>query len=154
MKSERFSATIYKTGINYAVDVPHDISMAFGKRGNIPVSGSVNGLPLRATLVPLGEGRHRLFLNGETRKALGAGEGDTVEISVAIDKVPRTMPVPPMFQEALDKDPEAKAAWEKLPPSRKKEILAYLNNLKNPDSLKRNIEKAIKNHLVFYGREK
>ncbi len=154
MKAERFSALIYKIDINYAVDVPHHVSKAFGIRGNIPVKGSINGLPLRATLVPIGEGRHRLFLNGETRKALGAGEGDTVEVSVGIDMEPRTRPIPPMFQEALDKDPGAKAAWDKLPPSHKKEILAYLNNLKSPESLKRNIDKAIRNHLVFYGREK
>ncbi|BAI61653.1 hypothetical protein MCP_1581 [Methanocella paludicola SANAE] len=154
MKAERFSRKIYKTGINFAVDVPHEVSKAFGMRGNIPVTGSVNGVPLKATLVPVGQGRHRLFLNGDTRKALGAGEGDTVEVSVSIDKEPRTRPVPPMFREALDKDPDAKAAWDKLPPSRKKEILAYLNNLKSPESLKRNIDKAIKNHLVFYGRKK
>ncbi len=153
MKVERFSAKIYKTGINYAVDVPRDISIAFGIRGNIPVTGSVNGLPLKATLVPVGQGRHRMFLNGETRKALGAGEGDTVDISVAVDKEPRTRPVPPLFQEALDRDPDAKAAWDRLPPSHQKEILAYLNNLKSPESLKRNVEKAIKNHLTFYGRK-
>jgi len=153
MKPERFSATVYKIGVNFAVDVPLEVSAAFGTRGNVPVSGTVNGMPWRATFVPVGEGRHRLFLNGETRKELGVDEGDTVEFSLVLDRESRARPIPPPFQEALDKDPEAKAIWEKLPPSHKKEILAYLNNLKSPESLKRNVEKAIKNHLVFYGRK-
>ncbi len=154
MKAVRFSAALYRIGINYAVDVPVSVSEAFGKRGNVPVSGTVNGVPLRATLVPIGGGRHRLFLNAVTRKALGVGEGDTVEFSLSLDMESRARPVPPLFQEALNSDPEAKAAWEKLTPSRRKEILAYLNNLKSPESLKHNVEKVIKNHLVFYGRKK
>jgi hypothetical protein len=150
MKPQQFSARIYKIGINFAVDVPPKVSLAFKKRGNIPVAGMVNGLQQKATLVPVGEGRHRLFLNGETRKALNVGEGDTVEVSVSLDTEPRIRPMLPEFQEALDKNNEAKDAWEKLSPSHQKEILSYLNHLKSPESLKRNVDKAIKNHLLFY----
>lgn len=64
--------------------------------------------------MPIVEGRHRLFLNGETRKALGVGEGDKVEFYLALDKEPRTRPVPPLFQEALDKDMKSKAVWDHL----------------------------------------
>jgi hypothetical protein len=154
MKPRQFSATIYKIGINFAVDVPPEVSLAFGMRGNVPVAGTVNGLPLNATFVPVGEGRHRLFLNGETRKALNVGEGDTVDVSISLDTEPRIRPMPPEFQEALDNNKEAKDAWEKLSPSHQKEILSYLNNLKSPESLKRNVDKAIKNHLLFYRKEK
>lgn len=153
MKPRQFSAAIYKIDINFAVDVPLKVSLAFEKRGNIPVAGTVNGLPLKATFVPVGEGRHRLFLNGETRKALNVGEGDTVEVSISLDTEPRIRPMPPEFQEALNKNNEAKDAWEKLSPSHQKEILSYLNHLKGPESLKRNVDKAIKNHLLFYRKE-
>ena len=154
MKPERFTATIYMIGVNFAVDIPREVSEAFGKRGNVPVSGTINGSPLRATFVPVGGGRHRLFLNGVTRKALGIGEGDAVEFSLSVDTESRAQPIPPLFQEKLEANPDIKAKWEKLPPSHKHEILRYLNNLKSPESLKRNVEKAIKNHLVFYGRNK
>lgn len=154
MKPCCFEATIYKTGINFAVDVPPEVSLAFKRRGNIPVKGSINGLPFKATFVPIGEGKHRLYLNGETRKALGAGEGDTVKISAELDMKPRTRPMPPEFREALDANREAKEAWARLSPSRQKEILSYLGHLKSPEALKRNVDKAIKNHLLFYGRKK
>jgi len=148
MNARRFSAPVRKIGINFAVDVPADVSLSFGKRGNIPVAGTVDGFPVRGTLVPVGEGRHRLFLNGELRKGARVGEGDTVEVSVALDTEPRVRPVPAAFAEALEKNWEAKEAWEKMTPSRRNEILAYLNSLKSPEALERNIIKAIDNHLL------
>jgi hypothetical protein len=148
MKARRFSASVYKAGINFAVDVPETVSLGFDICGHIPVVGTVNGLPIRTTLVPVGGGRHRMFLNGEIRKKAGVGDGDTVEIAVELDREPRVQPVPLEFAEALAKNEKAKEAWEKLPPSHKNEILAYLNSLKSPEALKRNVVRAIDNHLL------
>jgi hypothetical protein len=67
---QRFSAKISKVVINPCVDVPESVSVFFGKRGNVPVVGTLNGYPIRTTLVPVGRGRHRLYINGEMRKKL------------------------------------------------------------------------------------
>lgn len=148
MKPQKFSATIYKIGINYAVDVPLDVSLAFNMRCHIPVAGTLNDYTLKATLVSVGEERHRLFINREMRNLAGVGEGDAVEVSVSLDTEPRTLPMPREFQEVLERNKEAKDAFEKLPQSHQKEILVYLNSLKNPETLKRNVEKAINSHLL------
>jgi hypothetical protein len=139
---------MYKTGINFAVDVPEEVSGGFKKRGHVPIVGTLNGVPIKATLVPVGGGRHRLFINGEMRKKANVGEGDRVEISLALDEEPRTLPMPPEFHEALDSNKKAIEAWKKMPPSHQKEILAYLNSLKSPEALKRNVERAINSHLL------
>jgi hypothetical protein len=148
MKARRFSAPVYKTGINFAVDVPVEVSEGFKKRGHVPVAGTLNGIPTRSTLVPIGGGRHRLFVNGEIRKKASVGEGDSVEIYLALDEEPRKLPMPPEFREALERNEKAGEAWEKMAPSHRKEILAYLNSLKSPDTLKRNVERAINEHLL------
>jgi len=142
---KRFSATIFKHGINPCVDVPQEVSQAFGIRGNIPVLGTLNGQPFRATLVPLGGGHHRLYINGEMRKAARVDTGDEVTITVDLDPQPqaRAPAIPPALTQALESNPEAKAAFEALTPSRRKEILAYLNYLKRPDSVQRNVDKVI-----------
>lgn len=119
----------------------------------MPVAGTANGLPLRATLVPAGKGRHRLFLNGETRKALGVGEGDPVAIDIRPDGTARARPMPPPFQKALDADADDRGRWEKMTPSLKKEIHAYLNRLKSREALERNVERTLRNRLVFYWRK-
>lgn len=80
------------------------------------------------------------------RKGSGVDVGDTVGLSIvpdSIPRVPKSTDMPEMLRLALDSDTRAKAAFERLTPSRKKEILAYLNHLKKEESLKRNIEKVI-----------
>jgi hypothetical protein len=66
--ASRFSAKVYKLGINPCVGVPAQVSQALGKKGTIPVTGSLNGQPFHATLVPKGDGTRRLYVNGEMRR--------------------------------------------------------------------------------------
>jgi hypothetical protein len=65
MKALSFTARVYKVGINPCVDAPPEAGRIFERRGFIPIAGLVNGESYRATLVPRGGGRHRLYLNGE-----------------------------------------------------------------------------------------
>lgn len=141
--AEEFSATIYKLGINPCVDVPKRVTQAFRKRGYVPIRGSLNSQPINATLVPKGNGRHRLFINGEMRKGAGVDVGDRVKLSVDIDPQPRIVAMPPEFARVLKSNRTAKLAFEQLQPSRRKEILTYLSWVKKPETLQRNIEKTI-----------
>jgi len=140
---QQFSAIIYKLGINPCVDVPKSISQAFGKRGYIPVKGSLNGHSIRATLVPRGEGQHRLFINTEMRKQASVDVGDRVQLVLQIDADPRVVAMPDDFARALQKNSQAKEAFERIPPSQQKEMLTYLYLIKNPETLRRNIDKVI-----------
>ncbi len=53
------------------------------------------------------------------------------------------LPMPPAFTGALEAHPKAKAAFAKLPPSHQREWLKYLNEIKKPETLARNILKFI-----------
>jgi uncharacterized protein YdeI (YjbR/CyaY-like superfamily) len=57
----------------------------------------------------------------------------------------------PNLLQAFEKNKKAKAAFENLIPSRRKEIMRYMNFLKTEESLKKNIEKVIQ-HLSGNGR--
>jgi hypothetical protein len=140
---ERFSVSVYKLGINPCVDVPVEVSRAFAKKGYIPVRGTLNGHPIRATLVPMGSGRYRLFLNGEMRKRANVSVGDQVDLELEMDTQSRTVPMPADFALALQRNEAARTVYEQLSPSRQKEILSYLNWVKQPETLKRNIDKII-----------
>ena len=115
--------------MNVALDVPPAVSDAFGLRGHVPVVGTADGADLVATLVPVGGGRHRLFLNGAVRGAIGKGAGDSVEIRVRLDRSDRMPETPVDLQEALAED-GASEAWEALTPSRRKELLVWLADAK------------------------
>lgn len=141
--SQQFSATIKKVGINPCVDLPLRTSQALGRRGYIPVMGLINGESFHINLVPLGEGRHRLFLNGDIRQRAGVDVGSRIQVQLEIDQSPKQEPVPKPFAIALESSPQAQAVWRELSPSRRKEILRYLNQAKREETLKRNSDKAI-----------
>ena len=142
-----FSAIINNVGINPYVAIPEHVSQCFGKRGYIRVTGVLNGVSIRATLVPTGNVRHRLYVNGEMRKKANVKVGDNVHLTLRLDTEPREVAVPRELVEALESNEKARTAFERLPPSHQKEILDYLNFLKKPESLKRNIEKVIRSLL-------
>ncbi len=141
--AHRCSMIIRKIGINPYVNVPSGISRAIEKRGYVPVAGTVNGKSMRATLVPIGNGKHRLYINGDMRERAGVDVGDRIELTLRVDHRPRIVPMPKQLAVRLKKSRTAGEAWKKLTPSRRKEILRYLNFAKHPETLQRNIVKAI-----------
>jgi len=81
------------------------------------------------------------------RDASGIDTGDIADVEIEYDPRPREEPVPEKFAAALDADAGARSEFEKLSPSRKKEICRYLNSMKTEGSLVRNVEKVIR-HLT------
>lgn len=149
MKS--FSAKVDKIGINPYVSLPEGVLKSIFQeagraKGPIPVHGTIDGKPFTQTLVKY-QGAWRLYINGRMREAAGIDVGDEAHIRLEFDPVPRTEPLPPKLERALAKNRSVKAAFEKLAPSRQKEILRYLNSMKTEEALDRNIEQVMK-HLV------
>lgn len=136
--------------INPCIVVPARVIAALkkesGKNHSIPVRASLQGKPFTANLVRY-RGAWRLYFNGTIRKAADAQPGDRVTVTLAFDPKLRTVPVPPAFAKALAGDPKAKAAFEALAPSRRKELLRYLGNLKREESLMRNVARTLR-HLT------
>lgn len=139
-----FKATIYEHGINPRVDVPEEISRAFGDRGYVAVRGTMNGVGIRATMVPAGGGRHVLHVNTQMRLRAGVSVGDTVDFSLDRGESLRKPPMSKELGLALDADPVAKAAWEGWTPLKRRQVLTYMKWLRNPDSIQRNVDKTIK----------
>src|SRR5262245_51173470 len=150
MKS--FSARIFIIStINPVVDVPDGVLEYLfkkaGKRtGAIAVKGKLNGAKFTHNIVKY-EGAWRLYLNGPMRKAAGIDTGDMAHVEIDYDDAPRVEPMPELLEKALKKNKTARAEFEKLSPSRQKEIKRYLNSMKTEESLVRNVEKVVK-HLV------
>ena len=140
---QRFTAVIFKVGINPCVDVPRKVSRAFNKRGYIPIKGKLNGKHLKGNLVPIGNNRHRLFINGDMRNRAKVDVTDRIELILEIDTRPRMEPMPKELAVVLSRNKAAMSNWRLLTPSRRKEILRYLNFAKRSETLQRNISKVI-----------
>lgn len=141
---------LIRDGNPYVQVSPEEAARLRPGRRTLPVLVTVDGKPdppWRINLVPAGDGSFYLYLHGVVRKASGTGVGDTVRIALWFDEEYRNGPLyelAPWFKAALAKDKLAKANWDKLTPSRQKEIVRYLAWLKTDAARQRNLERALR----------
>ena len=147
-----FNAVIRIRGINPFVLVSASRASAIkpGWRKPLPILVRINGKPdkpWRINMMPVGNGSFYLYLHGDIRKASASKVGDRVQVELEFDGKYRNGPLhatPRWFKQALAGDPQASANWKALIPSRKKEILRYLANLKSPEARARNLDKVLR----------
>lgn len=136
-----FSARIRKVGINPVVTVPLRITKEFGMRGYVPVCVELGGKTFRATLVPEGNGRHRLYLNLPMRQAAGRETGDRIEVrlersAAQVWRLPRDLAVALRAAGRLE---EFRANTR----SRRKEVIRWVMAAKSSETRERRVKKAV-----------
>lgn len=161
MAVKSFIASIEIIGINPFVFVPNKVLTSIFKqaqkdKGPIPVKGTIDGHIFVQTLVKY-RGHWRLYINGPMLKAADKKVGDFVKLQVEHDAEERHTPMPPKLATAFELSKKAKQVFDALPPSRRKEIMRYINSLKTDEAVDKNVQRAI--HFLlgkgsFVGREK
>lgn len=160
MENKSFTATLEIIGINPFVFVPEEVlDTIFEKSGRnkspIPVKGTVNGKEFKQNLMKyLGE--WRLYVNLIMLKNSPKKIGEIIEVVLEYDDSDRSISIHPQLDKAIKESSLATENFEKLIPSRKHELIRYINNLKTEASIQRNIEKIIR-HLHgetdFFGKK-
>jgi len=141
-----FDAILRKIGINFCIEIPARVSDAIGVRGYVPVKGMAAGRRFTSTLVPRGKGCHRLFLNGEVRRAAGIEAGDRVAIVLAVDARSRELPVAQDLEDAL-READVAETFASLTMARRNEIIRWIEDAKRDDTRAKRIAKAVEHTL-------
>ena len=145
-----FVAVIENAGGGGAyVRVPFDVEQAFGKK-RVPVQASINGEHYRGTLVRMGEPYHILIVLKEIRQKIGKDFGDEVVVEIEEDTQPREVEVPADLLRALEQAPLAKAAFEKMSYTHRRETVRAILEAKHELHTSR---ADIKNHPGINPRE-
>jgi hypothetical protein len=110
-----------------------------GKRPKVRVT--LNGYSYRSTVAVMG-GEFMLPLAAEHRAKAAVAGGDTVNVTLELDTAPREVEVPKDLAAALKKA-GARAAFEALAFTHRKEHVRAIEEAKAPDTRARRIEKAV-----------
>ncbi|GGV04377.1 hypothetical protein GCM10010495_15140 [Kitasatospora herbaricolor] len=124
------------------LEVPPEVVEALGGGARPPVTITVNGHRWKSRVAVM-RGRHLLGLSNANRQAAAVATGDEVEVELELDTESRVVVEPTDFARALDADPAARAAFDNLTDSRKREHVRAVENAKKPETRRRRVEKAI-----------
>jgi hypothetical protein len=142
--SVRFTTTLVERGPAAAVVLDDDQVAAVGEGARrFPVAATVNGHRWRTTVARM-RGEFLVGLNREVREAAGVEAGDIVEVSLELDAAPREVELPEALGAALSRDAAAKAAFERLAYTHRKEYARWVSEAKREETRERRVAKALR----------
>ncbi len=146
MKPHTFSTVLIRPegiGTWTYLNVPAEVLNVLRKTSGVKVTGTINGIAYRCTLLPHGDGSWYMVVNKTIRDQAGVHAGDTVLVTITLDTAPRVHPIPGPLKTALKKHPEAAALFDKLSSSHKKEYIEWILSAKKDETKARRIESTI-----------
>jgi hypothetical protein len=138
----KFRALVEPPEPMHGLEVPPEIVAALGGGARPPVTITINGHSWKSRIAIM-RGRNLIGLSNANRKAAGIVTGDEAEVELALDPEPRAVTEPADFARALDADPAARAAYDRLAYSHKREHVLAIENAKKPETRARRIEQAV-----------
>ena len=135
-----FRTTVVQSGKTATgLQVPDDVVAALGGGKRPPVTVTLGGYGYRTTVAPMG-GAFWIPLAAEHREAAGLQAGQEVDVRVELDTAPRETPLPEDLAAALDDD--ARAFFDGLAPSHRKEWVRWVEDAKKPETRAARVEKS------------
>jgi hypothetical protein len=124
------------------LEMPEDVVDALGAGKRPPIRITLSGHTWKSR-VAIMRGRYLIGLSNANRAAAGVTTGDKVEVEVELDTEPRPLVEPEDFARALDGDPAARATWDRLSYSHRREHLLAIEGARRAETRQRRIEKAV-----------
>jgi len=139
----RFRAQLQPRGPAAAV-VLDDAQVAEVGEGarRFPVVATVNGYTWRTSVARMG-GEFLVGLSREVRQGAGVQAGDEVDVTIELDGAPRDVEVPEALAAALAADPRAKAAFEGMAFTHRKEYARWVAEAKRDETRQRRVQQAV-----------
>ncbi|WP_424358256.1 YdeI/OmpD-associated family protein [Methanocella sp. MCL-LM] len=144
MAGQEFEATLIKDEESGGVGIriPFDVQQAFGKKGQVKVRCTIDGMPYRGSIHPYG-GVYYMGVIKKIREAIDKGPGDLVNVTMEVDDEPRVVEVPEDLAQALTGNEKARAAFEKLSYSHKREYVEWIAEGKKEETRARRIANTV-----------
>ncbi len=126
------------------LSLPKDDSAKLPSRGQVSVTGLINGCEFKAVLEPDGRMGHWLRITDELQKIAKVKSGDTVSMEITTGSDWPEPTIPKDLGEALKMAPEkVKEKWKDITPMARWEWVRWVNATPNQNTRAVRIEKTI-----------
>jgi hypothetical protein len=125
------------------VELPSAAIAALGDAKRVRVRGTLNGVAFASNTMPMGGGRLCLGVHKATRLAAGAAFGDEVAVTMRVDDAPRVVELPAELHEALAADPGARAVFDGLAFTHRREYATWVAEAKRPETRARRVAQTM-----------
>ena len=143
MGAIRLTTTLVARGPAAAVVLDEEQVAAVGEGAKrFPVAATINNYTWRTTVTRM-RGEFLLGLNREVRAGAGVEAGDTVQVEVALDAAEREVDVPAALARALEGDDAARAAFDGLAYTHRKEYARWVAEAKREETRERRVAQAL-----------
>lgn len=133
-----FTTTIKIDGNITGIEVPPEVIVALGSSKKPPVVITVAGYTYRNTVAVM-DGHYMVSLSKANREAAGVIGGQMVEVTIELDETPRTVEMPEDLMAALGAKAGAKAMFDALSFSKRKEFVRQVEEAKTLETRARRI---------------
>lgn len=143
MGALRFKATLMPRGPAAAVVLDDEQVAAVGEGAKrFPVLATVNGYSWRTTVSRM-RGEFLVGLSRAVREQAGVEAGDTVDVELKLDASPREVEVPEPLADALAGDDAARAAFEGLAYTYRKEYARWISEAKRDETRQKRLAEVL-----------
>ena len=142
MATQRFKATIAKSGTRALIVLPFNPNDVWGVKERHYIAGSVNGCRVRGPLDSNGT-QFFLSLGAAWRRDNNLDAGANVDV-VLSPEGPQSESLSPDISAALDAEPEAKAFFDALASFYRKNYVRWIESAKRPETRSARIAEMVK----------
>lgn len=123
--------------------MPKRASAELGRKGRVPVEGTINGFPFRTSAFPTGDGSHHIQVDAAMRKSARVEAGDTAAFAItpATDDV--KVEAPPALTAALDAHAGAKAQWDAITPKAREAWVQWISDAKREETRTKRVHQTV-----------
>lgn len=139
-----FNTTLYTLKDWVILPVPEDESVKLPSRGQVSVTGHINGHEFQTVLEPDGRWSHWMRVTDELQKTAGVKSGDTVSVDITTSAIWPEPNVPKDFADALKIAPQkVKDKWKDITPMARWEWIRWMNATLSQETRAVRIEKTV-----------
>jgi hypothetical protein len=143
MGSVRFRTTLASRGPAAAIVLDDSQVAELGEGAKrFPIVATVNGYSWRTTMARM-RGEFLVGLSRAVRQEAGVKSGDTVEVEIELDTAQRKVELPQALADALATDSPARAGFDRLTYTHRKEYARWISEAKRDETRERRIAEAL-----------